>query len=434
MGIFCRILTDILYVIEILTVCGLYLQLNIKKDKYKYIKVIFLSVLASLLINEVKDSIAALIIQVVFINIVVIICYSQHIKKIIIGTLWVLIIVEMINMLSTLMIDTIGSVVNYHNELLENLIAVLMSLCIIFIVGICLRKFRGNGIGTVQIRYWLVFTGVLLADLMMLSLMASVTMEEMAYKNKLLYIISYTAAVFGVFIQLTAVVLLLVSRNMYKEKEQIVKQCLEEQIKHYEYLKNKEKETKKFRHDIMGHLYFLDKLKKEGKNQEFEVYLHDIIGKVEHLGNSMDVGNDIVNAILSKALAEANEKNIKMRVSGYFPNECNISAYHLCTIFFNLLNNAIEAADKAERKEIWIVCQGNSKEVVIEIGNYFCKENEVCKKGLQTTKEDKEYHGWGLKNVEDSVEACRGVMDIDIKEDRFIVSVVLDYRKNSEGR
>ena len=39
MGIFCRILTDILYVIEILTVCGLYLQLNIKKDKYKYIKV-----------------------------------------------------------------------------------------------------------------------------------------------------------------------------------------------------------------------------------------------------------------------------------------------------------------------------------------------------------------------------------------------------------
>ena len=56
-------------------------------------------------------------------------------------------------------------------------------------------------------------------------------MEEMAYRNKLLYIISYMVAVFGVFIQLTAVVLLLVSRNMYKEKEQIVKQCLEEQIK-----------------------------------------------------------------------------------------------------------------------------------------------------------------------------------------------------------
>lgn len=205
---------------------------------------ILLSILASLLIYQVKDSVIVLFIQVVFIEVIVIIYYSEDIKKMVIGTLWVLIIVEMINMLSTLMIDTIGSVINYHNVLLENLIAVLMSLCIIFIVGICLRNFRGNGIGTVQTRYWLVFTGVLIADLMMLSLMASVTLEEMAYRNKILYIISYTAAVFGVFVQLGAVVLLLVSRDMHKEKEQIIKQCLEEQIKYYEYLKNKEKETK----------------------------------------------------------------------------------------------------------------------------------------------------------------------------------------------
>lgn len=123
-----------------------------------------------------------------------------------------------------------------------------------------------------------------------------------------------------------------------------------------------------------------------------------------------------------------------MKVSGYFPAECHISAYHLCTIFFNLLNNAMEAADKAKRKEIWVECQHNSKDMIIEIGNYFCKENGVNKDNLQTTKEDKEYHGWGIKNVEDSVEACRGVMDIDIKEDRFIVSVVLDYRKNGEDK
>lgn len=434
MDIFCRTLTDILYVIEILAVCGLYLQRKTKKDKYKNIKVILLSILASLLIYQVKDSVIVLFIQVVFIEVIVIIYYSEDIKKMIIGTLWVLIIVEMINMLSTLMIDTIGSVVNYHNVLLQNLIAVLLSLCIIFIVGICLKKFRGNGISTIQTRYWLIFTGVLIADLMMLTLMASVTLEEMAYRNKILYIISYSAAVFGVFVQLGAVVLLLVSRDMHKEKEQIIKQCLEEQIKYYEYLKNKEKETKKFRHDIMGHLYFLDRLKKEGKNQEFEVYLHDIIGKVEHLGNSVDIGNDIVNAILSKAMAEANERKIQMKVSGYFPTECHISAYHLCTIFFNLLNNAMEAADKAKRKEIWVECQHNSKDMIIEIGNYFCKENGVNKDNLQTTKEDKEYHGWGIKNVEDSVEACRGVMDIDIKEDRFIVSVVLDYKKNGEDK
>ena len=334
-------------------------------------------------------------------------------------------------MLSILLVDLASAVMNYNNDSLENLFAALLSLSFISIVGILLRRITGEGIRKVHIKYLALFTLNLFADFCILALMTRVTLEEIAYQNKIAYIIIYISVTIGLLIQMACVILLLVSRNMHKEKELIIKQYLEEQVKQYEYLNEREKKTKKLRHDIRGHLYFLNKLKKEGRDQEFEEYFQDIIGKVDDLGNSINVGNDIVNAVLNKACAEAKSKNIKINVVGHFPSQCNISAYNLCTIFFNLLSNAIEAADKTTKRKIWVVCQYTEKVIIIEIGNYYCDSNKLDKNRLHTTKSEKEYHGWGMKNVEDSVSDCKGLMDIEIKDDKFIVSITLKNEKRT---
>lgn len=171
-------------------------------------------------------------------------------------------------------------------------------------------------------------------------------------------------------------------------------------------------------------MYLLDKVYKEGKCEEFEIYLNDIKDKVDRLGIKVNVGNDIVNAILDKYFAEAKSKNVKLKVQGHFPMGCNVSAYHLCTIFSNLLSNAIEAAQKAENKEVWVICSYTEKNIIIEVGNYFSGYSDNRKK-LITTKKEKQYHGWGIKNVKDSVKECEGLMDIEIQEDSFIVSITL---------
>ena len=152
---------------------------------------------------------------------------------------------------------------------------------------------------------------------------------------------------------------------------------------------------------------------------------------MDDLGNSINVRNDIVNAVLNKAYAEAENKNIKINVTGHFPSQCNISAYNLCTIFFNLLSNAIQAADKTTKREIWVICRYTMKEIIVEIGNYYCNNNKLDKNRLQTTKSEKEYHGWGMKNVEDSVADCKGLMDIEIVDDKFIVSITLKNEKRT---
>ena len=432
MNILCSVIADVLHIIGILLICKFYLQLKEKTDdKYRYLKILIVSVSFSLIISAIKNQTIALIIYLLCVGIIMQITYLENNKKIIVCTIWVSVIVEMLDMLSILLVDIASAVMNYNNDSLENLFAAFLSLGFISIVSILLRRITDEGISRIHVKYLALFTVNLFADFCILALMTHVTLEEIAYQNKIAYIIIYISVSIGLLIQMACVILLLVSRNMHKEKESIIKQYLEEQVKQYEYLNEREKETKKFRHDIRGHLYFLNKLKQEGRDQEFEDYFQDIIGKVDDLGNNVNVGNDIVNAVLNKAYAEAENKNIKINVTGHFPSQCNISAYNLCTIFFNLLSNAIEAADKTTKREIWVICRYTIKEIIVEIGNYYCINDKLDKNRLQTTKNEKEYHGWGMKNVEDSVADCKGLMDIEIADDKFIVSITLKNEKRT---
>ena len=432
MNILCSVIADVLHIIGILLICKFYLQLKEKTDdKYRYLKILIVSVSVSLIISVIKNQTIALIIYLLCIGIIMQITYLENNKKIIVCTIWVSVIVEMLDMLSILLVDIASAVMNYNNDSLENLFAALLSLSFISMVSTLLRRITDEGIRKVHIKYLALFTLNLFADFCILALMTRVTLEEIAYQNKIAYIIIYISVTIGLLIQMACVILLLVSRNIHKEKELIIKQYLEKQVKQYEYLNEREKETKKFRHDIRGHLYFLNKLKQEGRDQEFEEYFQDIIGKVDDLGSSINVGNDIVNAVLNKDFAEAKSKNIKINVAGHFPSQCNISAYNLCTIFFNLLSNAIEAADKTTKREIWVICQYTIKEIIIEIGNYYCVNDKQDRNRLQTTKSEKEYHGWGMKNVEDSVADSKGLMDIEIVDDKFIVSITLKNEKRT---
>lgn len=429
MDILCKVITNILHIAEILIICRTYLCLPKRaENKYGYYKIFMIITLASMINNAIESyTTIALLIYLLCIEIVVIIYFLDDWKKLTICAFWVSVIVELIDLISLSIMNVFESLFNIHSILIEELFATILSVSVIYVVGEVLQKMSNkDGIRKIGVKDLIFFTIILMVDMMVSFLMVNVTLEQQSSKHQIFYTVIYTAVVIGIFIQLAAVILLLVSRNSYQEKEQIIAQYLEEQVKYYEYLRDQEQETKKFRHDIRGHLYFLNKLKNEGKNREFEEYFQELIGRVDDLGNHVHVGNDIVNAVLSKADSEAREKQIKMEITGHLPARCNISVYHLCTIFSNLLNNAIEAAEKTNKRKIWVICRYTQEEIIVEIGNYFSCSNRIEKGSLQTSKNDQNYHGWGMKNVMDSVKKCRGLIDIEVIEDQFIVSVTLN--------
>ena len=429
MNIFCNILANLFHIMGILLIAENILQFTKSKNSngLKILATIIVSIFSA---NPVlmKHTGLDLISFLVCIFIIMRICFVEKNKTVIVYIIGSSMVLECVEMFFSQIVETIVEMLKLNARNYSNLIASLLTLICIIVLSIIIKRKYIYGIKKIAVKYWIIMTINIMANLCVLAILAYITMKQVVHDGKAVYIIIYLLVSIGLIIQIVSTVALIISRNIHRENEMLAKKYLEEQKNYYEYLEQREVETKKFRHDIRNHLYLLDKVKKEGKNEEFEKYLQDIIERVDRLGTKVNVGNDIANAILDKYYAEAINKGINIQIQGHFPINCSVSAYHLCTIFSNLLSNAIEAAEKATIKKVWVICRYTENEIIIEIGNSYC-DNNLNKKNLKTKKPEKQYHGWGLKNVEDSVNACNGLIDIEIENGCFVVSVTL---KNNE--
>ena len=204
-------------------------------------------------------------------------------------------------------------------------------------------------------------------------------------------------------IQLGTVILLFISNSIYKERDELMKRYLNEQKEHYEYLEQREEETKKFRHDLRKHIQMLYFMKEQGKYDDFDDYLEQMNIRIDNFGNRITVNNGIADAVINKYYEEAVSKGIDMVVKGNFPSECGVDAYDLCTVLSNILSNAIEASEKVSDKKIFLECRYTEDEILILEKNDYKDEGQFEDGTFITSKANKEKHGFGMKNINDAI-------------------------------
>lgn len=93
------------------------------------------------------------------------------------------------------------------------------------------------------------------------------------------------------------------------------------------------------------------------------------------------------------------------------------------TLFGNAFDNAIEAVEKLplDKRIISLSSQCKGNIFSFAIRNYFA-EKLVFKDGLPlTTKNDTNYHGFGMKSIRNIVEKYNGDLKISIDNDVFNV-------------
>ena len=99
-----------------------------------------------------------------------------------------------------------------------------------------------------------------------------------------------------------------------------------------------------------------------------------------------------------------------------------IDAVDIATLFGNLLDNAIEAVEKIDRKERRLIHLTVSKEnnfTRIRVENCI-GESPIIKDGLPvTTKKDKRYHGYGVKSIQATVKKYSGSVTFTSNEGWF---------------
>jgi signal transduction histidine kinase len=193
------------------------------------------------------------------------------------------------------------------------------------------------------------------------------------------------------------------------------------------YILKQQEEEQRLRHDWNNKLQVLDQLLLEDCPHEAKQYLTHIYKKADAIKPLCDSGNLIIDAILNSKLSSAKQQGIQVTTDVRIPDTLHTDEDDFVIILGNLIDNAIEANQNLPPEEVKYInlsIKYFSGMIFLSIQNP-CKEDSIHKQGKHfiSSKNDKKHHGIGLKSVEQTVASHHGTMDIEIKDQKFSVSM-----------
>lgn len=219
-------------------------------------------------------------------------------------------------------------------------------------------------------------------------------------------------------------------RNVNQKMEMMMRRELElqdMQKRYYETLLEKEEDTRKYRHDMDNHLICLNAIAEDGDIRRLKAYLLEMKGKIELIQNKCYVtGNKMMDVIFNYYISLL-DVDVAVSVEGRFHAALSIDEMELCTIYANLMQNAVEEIGRQEKG-----CGRFLKILITQGKTYF--ETEIRNSVSDDTqkeeisrikKKDKRNHGLGLKNVERVIKEHEGCLEVKKERFCFCVKVVL---------
>ena len=130
----------------------------------------------------------------------------------------------------------------------------------------------------------------------------------------------------------------------------------------------------------------------------------------QYIGGNL-TGQPIVDALLAYKRKECDDRGIQLEMeTTAFPSE-GFSGEEYVGILGNLLDNAMEAAEKTLQPWVRLKSFTASGQWVLQVTNSKQSDTAPLEKNMKTTKEDKENHGLGTKIVKRIVKKHKGVVD-----------------------
>ena len=158
--------------------------------------------------------------------------------------------------------------------------------------------------------------------------------------------------------------------------------------------------------------------------------LEDAFHQIRTCERTVYCENPIVNSVLVLKKRLAEEKNIPMQIITYVDKDTGVDPLDLCSLFCNLIDNAIEASekitDREEEHSIKISADCRSGFLILRVENRAQQVPEFRNGTCRTSKStDKELHGLGLKLVRQIVEEYDGRMEIKTAGHKITVTACI---------
>lgn len=140
-------------------------------------------------------------------------------------------------------------------------------------------------------------------------------------------------------------------------------------------------------------------------------------------------GNDVLDTILTEKSLLCYRKGIVLTCVADGGLLDFMSAPDLYSLFGNALDNAIEAVTKIEDREKRIIglrIHAVGELITVNLKNAFQGLVEFDENGFpKTTKEDKNYHGYGIKSIRYVVEKYDGSVAVQVEDGIFNLNILV---------
>ena len=251
---------------------------------------------------------------------------------------------------------------------------------------------------------------------------------KLAIKSRLV-IVTTAIAYINIVISLISIFMFIRNRN---EKNQyyldsIMKdKTLKLQEDYYKKIIDNYSNIRKFKHDIKGHLAVVNELINSKNYDEANVY----IGNMSEAITGKDIyntNNIYISSILNSFDQSFIDNKIEFDLSYYIISDLKMNSMDICSLFYNLILNAVEANLKIEDKRFIKLYIANIKNnVLIKIVNPVDENfNLDIIKENKTTKEDKENHGFGLITINNIISKYNGNIDYSIHDQYLIADTTI---------
>jgi len=243
----------------------------------------------------------------------------------------------------------------------------------------------------------------------------------MSEENMFLFTVNMLMLV-GLNIYFTSVFDILSRNNYLKNELNLYKQQQEIQTRYYENLDKKYDSTRKLVHDVRNHIQAMQHLYEEQNREAGGQYAKDVHDMLNQLGQQYYTSNQMLNIILNDKIQRMHEHGLTEDIRIADSDLSFIRNVDITTLFANILDNAIEAAENSGDKKIMLRVATVHDFITITLKNSMDTEPIRIADNFQSTKDN--HDGFGLKNVIRVVEKYKGDVQYEWRDHYFITRIM----------
>lgn len=216
-------------------------------------------------------------------------------------------------------------------------------------------------------------------------------------------------------------------QEYYRDREE--KNAFRQQMERYSYeldlLRESHGNIQKLRHDMKHHITEMRCLAKVQSKEALLVYLDEMQKLLVSDAEYASSGNKDIDGTLNYLLCQAKELLDKVEVDIAIPRDLELHSYQVNVILGNLLENAVYAAKRSEKRYVGIMVKVDRNLLFLSIKNSYTGTIQVQGKRLLSTKTECGGHGIGLESVKKILDEGNGTLDIKWDGEMFQADVMM---------